>query len=237
MLKILVTGGSGMLGTELKKYLPSADYIDGRKTVDLSSPESLTYIKDLKHYDVIVHAAAYTSMADNQSIPDQAYYLHSGVINSLQEKCDKLVYISAQGHDYDLVYFKSKLQGEIETLKRSTDLVIRTNIYGNGGLVKWALSQLTQGIEIYGYTDVLFNPLSTTQLSKFILESFNMSGIVNTGTSTIMSKYDFLKIIAIKYNLDHELIKPGTQGTYQNLVVELVDQYREFSLSEGIIEL
>jgi dTDP-4-dehydrorhamnose reductase len=236
VLKILITGGTGMLGKELKTYFPDADYLNGTNDIDLSTPKCIEYISSMPHYDIIIHTAAFTNMRHNESNPKEAYYLHADVVSILQQKCNKLIYISAQGKNYDLVYFQSKLKGENLVLQRPTDLVVRTNIYGNGGLVKWALNELNQNKPINGYTDVLFNPLSTKQLSEFLLTCYSIEGIINTGTKSIVSKYDFLKVLALKNNLDHKLIFPTKINQYQDLTVDLNNQYKEFNLIEGILE-
>ena len=57
------------------------------------------------------------------------------------------------------------------------------------------------------------------------------------GTKSIISKYDFLKILALKNNLDHKLIFPTKTNQYQDLTVNLNNQYKEFNLVEGILEL
>ena len=62
MLKVLVTGGTGMLGNALKKYLPEADYANGRKDLDLSYPEVWDVMQFLDFYDVIIHTAAITNL-------------------------------------------------------------------------------------------------------------------------------------------------------------------------------
>lgn len=237
MLKILVTGGTGMLGSILKEHLPQADFLNGKSELDLSYPEVWDVIKLMNHYDVIIHTAAITNLNICEQHVPQAYHLHSDVIKLLQKKCDKLVYISAQGKEYDNVYFKSKLKGEQLTLQRPNDLVIRTNIYGNGGLVNWAIEELSNNKKINGYTDVMFNPLSTLQLSKVIINSFDESGIINTGTRSTISKYDFLKILALKNNLDINLISPTKNNIFQDLTVNRKGQYREFNLIDGILEL
>jgi dTDP-4-dehydrorhamnose reductase len=236
MLKILVTGGNGMLGNELKNHIPKASYMLGKNDLDLSNLNLVDNILPYD-YDIIIHTAAYTNISYSENFPQKAFNLHAGVIPFLQSRCKKLIYISAQGKNYNQVYFKTKLKGEKLTLKRETDLVIRTNIYGNGGLVNWALKELNKGSKINGYTDVIFNPLSTLQLSKIIVESFQESGIINTGTKSIISKYDFLKILALKNNLDVNLIFPTKNNKYQDLTVDLKDKYREFNLIDGILKL
>lgn len=52
--KILVTGGSGYLGTHIRKYF-QADDLSRRSGFDLSSSKNLSL---LKNYDVIIHMAA-----------------------------------------------------------------------------------------------------------------------------------------------------------------------------------
>jgi nucleoside-diphosphate-sugar epimerase len=52
--KILVTGGSGYLGTHVRKYF-QADDLSRRSGCDLNNNQDLSLIK---HYDVIVHMAA-----------------------------------------------------------------------------------------------------------------------------------------------------------------------------------
>ena len=225
-----------MLGSKIKTYLPNADYLNGTKDIDLSSPSCIADILALPYYDIIIHTAAFTNMNYNESNPNEAYHLHADIVTILQQKCNKLVYISGQGKNYDLVYFKSKLKGESLVLQRSTDLVIRTNIYGNGGLARWALNELKQSKSINGYTDVIFNPLSTKQLSKFLLTCFDKEGIINVGTKSIISKYDFLKILALKNSLDPQLILPIKSNQYEDLTVDLNNQYQEFNLLEGILD-
>ncbi len=237
MLKILVTGGNGMLGSELKKHILKATYLDGRKELDLSNLDlvdnTLPY-----DYDIIIHTAAYTNVQHNEESPKKSYNLHAEIVPLLQLRCKKLIYISAQGKNYDRVYFKSKLKGEKYTLSREQDLVVRTNIYGNGGLVKWALGEIGSGNRINGYDNVLFNPISTFQLSKFLSEeALNLNGIVNTGTKSIISKYDFLKILIISKNLNPSLISPLSYKGINNLTVNLESQTFVCRLMDGILEL
>ena len=55
MSKILLTGGSGLLGKELRKYLE----VDApsHKKMDITKP-----IQTKRHYDLVIHAAAYTDV-------------------------------------------------------------------------------------------------------------------------------------------------------------------------------
>jgi dTDP-4-dehydrorhamnose reductase len=237
MLKILITGGNGMLGSELKTTIPEATYLMGRKDLDLSDlylvDNTLPY-----DYDIIIHTAAYTNIQHSEESPEKAYNLHAEVVPLLQSRCKKLIYISAQGKNYNQVYFKSKLKGEKYVLNREQDLVVRTNIYGDGGLVKWALNELNNGNNINGYDNVLFNPVSTSQLSKFLSkEALKMEGVVNVGTKSILSKYDFLKVLALKNNLNPSLITPKSSTGIEDLTVTLESQTFICTFIDGILEL
>lgn len=72
-MKILLTGGSGRLGTELQK-IRKFEYVPTRKEMDITSKESIElYTKD-KQIDLIVHCAAIVSTDKNQ-ISDQDLYV------------------------------------------------------------------------------------------------------------------------------------------------------------------
>lgn len=234
-MKLLVTGGSGMLGSELKNHLPKAEYLNGKSDMDLSYPEVWDLLKFIDYYDIIIHTAAITDLNVCDKFPNRAYHLHSDIINLLQKKCDKFIYISAQGRDYNNVYFKSKLRGEIKTLIRPNDLVLRVNIFGNGGLVKWAVNELNQGKNIKGYDNVMFNPVHVSQLSNFIVkDSFNSIGIINIVSDQILSKYDFLVRVSNFKNLDTNLIHPISVESNLDLTVNIDGEVIYYNLEGGI---
>lgn len=235
MLSILITGGSGMLGTALKRQFPEADYLEGRGDLDLSYPEAADTIKSMKFYDIIIHTAAITDLSLCEKIPHQAQHLHADVIKLLQKRCCKLIYISAQGRDYDNIYFKTKLQGEINTLKRKGDAVIRVNIYGDGGLIKWATGELEKGNKINGYNNVIFNPVHVNQLSHFIREyGLSSEGLIGVVSDETLTKYEFLDRMAGKQGLDTSLIKPTPAFAYLDLTIKEEKDNRYYSLKEGI---
>lgn len=235
MLSILITGGNGMLGTALKRQFPEADYLEGRKDLDLSYPEVADIIKFMKFYDIIIHTAAITNLSLCEQIPYQAQHLHADVIKLLQKKCHKLIYVSAQGRDYDNTYFRTKIQGEINTLKRKGDVALRVNIYGDGGLVEWATEELKKGNNVNGYDNVTFNPIHVHQLSHFIREYGSSSeGLIGIMSDETLTKYEFLNRLANKRNLDASLIKPLSVSGYLDLTIKEEKDNRYYSLKEGI---
>lgn len=235
MLKVLVTGGTGMLGTALKKYLPDADYVNGRKDLDLSYPEIWDVMQFMNFYDVIIHTAAITSLPLCEEYSSQAYHLHATAVKLLQRKCNKLIYISAQGRDYDNVYFKSKLEGEKTALEREGDVVVRVNIYGEGGLVKWATDELKVGNKINGYDSVVFNPVHVDQLCEFISKyGLTTKGSVSVLSDKTISKYEFLNLMADRRGLDKSLISPLSVDGDLDLTINVDSNLKYYSLNEGI---
>ena len=238
MSKILITGGTGMLGKELKKLFIKSTILNGRLELDLSNLELVEAFLIKNSFDTIIHTAAYTNMEYNEENPTKALDLHCNILEIFNKYSKKLIYISAQGKDYKNTYHQTKLRGELVALKKPNNLIIRTNLYGDGGLVKWAIKELTNGKIINGYNNCVFNPVSTEQLSYIIHKKINcLSGIVNVGSNTLISKYDFLKIIALKFNINPELIHPLKTDNYLDLTVPVEEKSCQFSLLDGIISL
>lgn len=68
-MKVLVTGGSGAVGTHLKKYLPDAIYLSS-KDCNLLSQQHVKFIFDQHRPDVVVHLAAVVGgLGDNLARP------------------------------------------------------------------------------------------------------------------------------------------------------------------------
>jgi GDP-L-fucose synthase len=86
---ILVTGGSGLVGTHLKKYLPTATYISS-KDFDLTSEESVKRLFLEKKWDIVIHLAAKVGgIFDN--ISNQGLYFEENVLmNTLVLKYARL---------------------------------------------------------------------------------------------------------------------------------------------------
>tara|TARA_S200002703_G_scaffold57092_1_gene49876 strand:- start:13066 stop:13794 length:729 start_codon:yes stop_codon:yes gene_type:complete len=219
-MKVLITGANGMLGSVLSTLYKNATLLGGKKDLDLTCSESIkSYFKD-KEFDTIIHCAAYTNLNWCDYNPMDAYYLHSTVVSFLQKHCKKLIYISTNPTNSKRIYYQSKIIGEELTLTRPNDLVIRTNIYGNGGLVKWAVNSIIENKQIGGYSNVIFNPVSVYQLSDFIYNtSQNSVGSINVCSDTVISKYEFIKDVAKKLKLNLDLIRPSEIKGDLNLTI------------------
>lgn len=235
----LITGGGGMLGNSLKYYFPNATFINSKNEFDLTKrSKEVSSLNDNKRFNLIIHCAAYTDLYFCEKNKDLAFKLHSEIIPDLQNSSKKLIYISTNPINSNKVYYQSKRSGELNVLKRKGDLVIRTNIYGNGGLIKWAYDSLINQKEIYGYDDVLFNPVYVYQLSEIISSKLDfMSGLLSIGSSSSITKYDFIKLYARLKKLDTSLVKPSLKKKDKNLIVPFEGNYIKVSLMDGLINL
>ena len=159
--KILVTGSSGMLGTDLCKELSLSydvvglDISKAKKTLqcDIASKDKLTeVVKEVKP-DLIIHAAAWTDVDGCEENPKKAEKVNTlgteNLVFSALELKIPAVYISTD-FVFDgekktpylerdktsplSVYGKSKLEGEKIVAKLSKYLIIRSGwLYGKNG--------------------------------------------------------------------------------------------------------
>lgn len=225
--KILITGASGMLGTEVSKLFPNSTKISGREQLDLANIKSVQEFLNKNQYETIIHLAAITNLNRCRDNPHACDVVHNQIVDLFNERCTKLIYVStvpvwnkrSVTKEKD-PYFYTKKQGEKKTLEKDSGLVIRTNIVGSGGLSKWAIETVSNGDQIFGYTNSFFNPVHTKQLSQFIYESYKEghSGLQSVFGDTIMSKYEFIEQLLKKKNLDLKHLKEKTLQENEDLV-------------------
>lgn len=117
-----MTGGNGLLGNELKKHLIMD--MPTHKELDILNP----YIK--KHYDMIIHAAAYTDVPMAEMEKETCFMTNViGTMNMAKLfTCSPFVYISSE-YAYNPInyYSQTKLCGEV-VVKAMCEkyLIIRT---------------------------------------------------------------------------------------------------------------
>ena len=143
---ILITGGSGKLGSELKKHLegfyPTHSELDITNNVELP-----------KDIDLIVHCAAYTDVDLAETQRQKCIEINVlGTYNLLQFKLP-FIYISTEHINGNGVYFQSKLIGELLVKNLAPSyLILRTLFKPNP--FPWDnawINQMTQG----DYVDVI----------------------------------------------------------------------------------
>lgn len=145
--KILLTGGTGRLGSELLS-LRKDIYAPSKEECNILNKNQLYKVFDQYGPDLIIHAAAYTDVKSAET--DLISCLHNNVLGTLNvleyciKKQIKMVYISTDAvFDGDKgwyetgepvnpisVYAKSKTAAELIVRAYKNSLIIRTSFYG-----------------------------------------------------------------------------------------------------------
>lgn len=146
--RILITGGTGRLGRELKKHL-EGHYV-GSKEYD--------FTKDLpdKKYDLVLHIGAYTDVKKAEFEEQEKCFMANayGTFNMVQKHRDTpFVYISTEFVEYPYcVYAITKKMGEEVVKTHPKHLILRTLFKPNPfPFTKAYKDQYTQG----DYVDVI----------------------------------------------------------------------------------
>lgn len=183
MIKILVTGCKGQLGTEiheLEKFYPQFGFIyTDVDTLDITNSKDLERFVDEHPVQYIINCAAFTAVDKAEGEKHMANLLNYTAVKYLadlsKKKDIKLIHISSdyvysgescipytEDHPTNptSVYGQTKLNGEKEVLKSGTGLIIRTSWlyspYGNN-FVKTMLKLGHEKKEI----DVVFDQIGT----------------------------------------------------------------------------
>lgn len=176
-MNILFTGGSGLLGKEVQKYLSL--YAPSHKQLDITKYFTLS-----EKFDLIIHAAAYTDVIEAEKEKNQCYLVNvTGTINLLKAFPDTpFVYISSEYAKKPTNYYaQTKKLAEIEVKKRKAPyLIIRTLFKPNRFPFSKAFTdQYTQG----DYVDIIA-PLIVKKIENWDKKT-SKTVYVGTGRKTI----------------------------------------------------
>ena len=126
MRRILLTGGSGQVGWELRRALaPLGDvFAPGRELLDLARPQTLAAAVAQFKPDLIVNPAAYTAVDKAESEPDTARLINGVAPGVLAETARKL--------DVPLVHYSTDyvFDGRLDRPYRETDEPNPQSVYG-----------------------------------------------------------------------------------------------------------
>lgn len=212
--KILVTGGNGQLGTELKKRLPSALFADVAD-LDITDMGAVQAYVAQHGVDTIVNCAAYTAVDKAEEDSAAAYRVNvTGPENLAKTGC-KMVHISTDyvfdglGHKpYEpddetkpiSVYGKTKREGEKAVLANAQNaVVIRTawlySAYGNN-FVKTMRRLGAEKEQINVVDDQIGTPTYAGDLAAAIVHILpqlqeSCRGIYHYTNEGVCSWYDF----------------------------------------------
>lgn len=115
------------------------------------------------------------------------------------------------------VYGETKILGEkLLADENPNALILRTNFFGfsyrnQNTLLEKIISNLEQSKKFNGYSNVQFNPVSVIYLIRAIeyLSSINSKGVLNIASKSVISKYDFAKLVTQIFDLDTEYVVPS----------------------------
>ena len=222
-MKILVTGGTGLLGTDLVALLAEQKHSilkPDSKDLDISNAAVVQSTIEKSNPQLFIHCARYTDVDGCEKDQDKAIRINGLGTKNIAESCEKLdipiVYLST---DYVFngnnqvpyresdpidpinVYGMSKLMGERYIQKATLKyFIVRTSwVYGKGGrnFVDTILDKAKTALELKVVNDQIGSPTWSVDLSKAIADLIVTSeyGIYHITNNGICSWFDFAQKI------------------------------------------
>lgn len=234
--RILITGSSGYIGSNLINYLKQkSDYLPlelnfKNKRIDITDKKAV--LKSIKHLnpDIIVHTAWINSLTLCEKNPKTAYKVNvegtKNIIQAVNNKI-KLIFLSS---DYVFkgdrgnykendqpnpltVYGKNKLSAELAIKKNLKNyLICRTaGVFSQGGnFYNFAVENLKEDKEIEVYNNCYFTPtyLEYLLFALTALIEKNYQGIIHVAGGQKLSRYKLALYMAKLLNKPESQIKP-----------------------------
>ena len=203
-MKSLITGGSGILGTELKKFFPDSLF-PSHSELDITNHEMVFDYFSKNEFDSIIHTAAMTSIRQCESEKKLSWDTNvvgtKNLVDATTEfrSNSKFIYLSTacvfDGHvgmykessipSPENFYALTKLIGEQQIKNLKSYLIIRTNFVGKQ---KWIYPK--------AFTDRFGTYLFAENVASGIKEIFdaNIEGTIHIVGDKKLSMYDLAKI-------------------------------------------
>lgn len=237
---ILVTGGSGQLGTAFKELLPGAWY-PTREELGLTTAESIENVLEERAPDAIINCAAYTAVDAAEDDEDTANLMNALVVGVMAAFCAKRgipfvtystdyvfpgtgtePYVESSPTDPINAYGRSKRNGEILALVHPTSLVIRTSwlISGtNPNFVATMLRLAATRDELAVVADQRGCPTVAADLAAGTLRAmeagaYGLLHLTNQGATTW---YELARTAVAAAGLDPDKVAPCTTADYPTL--------------------
>jgi dTDP-4-dehydrorhamnose reductase len=242
MSRWLITGGTGMLGTDLAAVLRERGHsVTAAGRADLDVTDRAAVVRAVSHHDVVVNAAAYTRVDDAETDEATAMAINGTAAGNVAEATAaagvRLVHIStdyvfdgaahtpypedAPTHPLS-AYGRSKAAGELlVTAADPAAIILRTAwLYGaNGPSFVRAISSAAATRETLAVvTDQIGQPTWTMDVAQRILEVVDRAappGIYHATNSGRVNRLDFAREIFRIAGLDPQRIQPSTGEEHQ----------------------
>ncbi len=246
IMKILITGSNGMLGSNLLKLLPYKVVGFTSNELDITNYKNILTILELEKPNIIIHTAAYTNVEDCEVNIDKAYKVNTigtqNLVNYCIDKDILFIYISSTGiygtkkinepyNEFDevnptTIHHKSKYEAEkIVQNHLSKYLILRTgwlfggDITHNKNFVYKRYLEAKNNQIMYSDDSQIGNPTYIEDLVKQIeiLIKKNQFGIFNcVNEAKNISRYDYTKRIVKLFDLKCE-VKIAPQGMFKRV--------------------
>lgn len=203
-MSVLITGGSGILGTELKKVFPDV-IAPTHKELDICDKNSVFDFFKKKDIDLVIHAAAVTKVRLCEENRELAMNVNVNGTRNLVDaiiefkKKTRFIYISTacvfDGHSGmykeksipypENFYALTKLLGEYEVKKMNNYLIVRTNFVSKQ---KWPYPK--------AFTDRFGTYLFSNQVAEGLkeVENANLKGFVHIVGDRKISMFEIAKM-------------------------------------------
>ena len=240
MTRYLITGGRGMLGTDLSTVLADRDVTTlGRAELDISNASAVR--EAVAGYDFVINTAAYTRVDDAEANEAEAALVNavgpSNLALATAEAGALLVHLSTDyvfdgtattPYDEDAptrpasAYGRTKADGERRALDANPDgtFIVRTAwLYGEhgGNFAKTMLALGSARPEVSVVTDQVGQPTWTMDLARQIvtlMDSDAPAGIYHGTASGEASWFDFARLVFELGGLDPEHVKPTDAASF-----------------------
>lgn len=241
MIKVAITGSTGLVGSRIIELLKN-DFTFlslSHSEVDITNAESVNNkIKNLE-FDIILHLAAYTNVEGAETEKELAHKINvmgtQNIFNAVTEKNRKMIYISTDfvfdgttpPYTEDSIpnplgyYAQTKYEGE--KIVNGKAMIVRISYpYGNPTSKKpdFAIrikQLLTEKKELQMVQDSSITPTFIDDIGyslKYLLANYKPD-IYHIVGSRSLSPYEAGKIIASRFQLNEDLIKPTTFAQYK----------------------
>ena len=225
-MSILLTGNKGFIGSGL----------ECDEGIDLKNGSDIMTYESKRHFDVVIHTAALTSVTESMQSPKD--YVRAnilGTVNLLKQHPEAhFIYLSTagvygEGLDHtvnsplkpDSVYASTKLAGEymVRNLARSWCILRLTNVIGEGERGEpnvYQIFKMAEVLPIYGDGLQTRDFVSVETVRREIMAAQFKQGIFNVGSGVSITVLE----VARSFNKPMKFL-PARPGEIRNFGIKL----------------